>query len=106
MSKAARVGDSTSGTCNFGCDECPHGRSGTNSQGSENVFINGKSAHRLGDSISISCPHGGSGQSTGGSSSVFINGKSATRVGDETTCLVCGESGNHSSGSENVYIGG
>ena len=106
MSKAARIGDSTSGTCNFGCDDCPHGRSGTNADGSSNVLINGQGAHRVGDFIMISCPHGGSGESTGGSSSVFINGIAATRIGDGTTCMVCGCGGSHDSGSPNVFIGG
>lgn len=106
MSNATRIGDNTSGSCDVGCDFCPHGRTGTNSSGSSNVFINRKAAHRLGDSISISCPHGGFGKSTGGSRSVFINGKAATRTGDATVCIACGEGGSHTNGSNNVFIGG
>ena len=106
MSAATRIGDNTSGLCDVGCDECPHGRTGTNSSGSSNVFINSKAAHRDGDNIAIACPHGGSGVSTGGSSSVFINGKAATRTGDGTSCMVCGQGGSHSNGSPNVFIGG
>lgn len=106
MSSATRVGDNTSGMCDIGCDFCPHGRTGTNSGGSSNVFINGRAAHRLGDSIDISCPHGGSGESTSGSRSVFINGIPATRTGDSTICVVCGQGGSHSNGSSNVFIGG
>ena len=106
MSSATRIGDNTSGTCDFGCDFCPHGRTGTNSGGSPNVYINGRAAHRQGDLIDISCPHGGSGKSASGSRSVFINGKPATRTGDSTICLVCGQGGSHSNGSNDVFIGG
>lgn len=105
MAAATRIGDNTSGICDVGCDECPHGRTGTNSSGSPNVYINKKRAHRRGDSIDIACAHGGSGESTGGSRSVFINKKAATRIGDGTVCMVCGQGGSHSNGSPNVFIG-
>lgn len=107
MAAATRIGDNTSGTCDIGDpDCCPHGRIGTNSAGSPNVFINEKKAHRLNDAIAIACPHGGSGRSTGGSRSVFINGKAATRRGDSTICIACGQGGHHTNGSANVFIGG
>lgn len=98
-----RVGDSTSGTCNLGLECCPHGRAGTNSTGSGNVFANGKPIHRLGDIGGCNCPHGGSFNSTSGSATVFVNGKPITRIGDTTTCLSCGEQGSHTSGSGNVF---
>ena len=107
MAAATRIGDNTTGTCDVGDpDCCPHGRTGTNSQGSPNVFINKKSAHRRNDGISISCPHGGSGRTTGGSITVFINGKAATRISDSTVCVACGQGGRHTNGSANVFIGG
>ena len=102
---ATRVSDGTVGTCNLGLECCPHSRAGTNSTGSENVFINGLAAHRLTDSGSCNCPHGGVFQSTSGSSTVFINDLAATRINDATTCQVCGQGGNHAGGSENVFIG-
>ena len=106
MPSATRVGDGTTGTCDLGIpDCCPHGRTGTNTEGSPNVFMNGKPAHRVGDSGSIFCPHGGSFISTSGSSTVFINGKPATRIEDSTSCVGCGMAGHHINGSENVFIG-
>ena len=104
MASVTRIGDSTSGSCDLGVPECcPHGRSGTNTSGSGNVFINGKAAHRKGDSGSCNCPHGGNFASTSGSSTVFVNGKALTRTGDETVCQGCGKSGSHTSGSSNVF---
>ena len=38
--QATRIGDVTSGVCDLGLPCCPHGRTGTNSEGSPNVFIN------------------------------------------------------------------
>lgn len=106
MAAATRIGDNTSGICDLGLECCPHSRTVTNSEGSDNVFINRKAAHRENDGGEISCPHGGSFISTAGSSTVFINGKAATRIGDGTVCVGCGQGGSHSNGSENVFIGG
>lgn len=106
MAAATRIDDNTSGTCDLGLECCPHGRTGTNTAGSPNVFINKKAAHREGDDGSIACPHGGSFISTEGSSTVFINSKAATRIGDRTVCVGCGQGGSHTNGSENVFIGG
>lgn len=105
MPAVTRVGDSTTGICDLGLPDCPHSRSGTNSSGSENVFINGKAVHRQGDAGSTNCPHGGSFTSTSGSSTVFVNGKPITRIGDTTNCGSCGQAGTHNSGSENVFAG-
>lgn len=106
MPEATRVGDQTVGVCDIGLECCPHGRSGTNSAHSPNVFINGKAAHRQGDTGATNCPHGGTFQSVGHSATVFINGIPATRVGDSTVCMSCGQAGNHASGSPNVFFGG
>ena len=106
MPEATRMGDGETGICNPGLPYCPHTRLGTNSVVSGNVFINGKGAHRKGDTGPCNCPHGGTFQSTGASGTVFINGRGATRVGDQTECQSCGKTGNHVSGSGNVYIGG
>ncbi len=106
MPAATRLGDGTTGTCNMGFDCCPHGRSGTNSQVSGNVFINGLGTHRLGDTGPTNCPHGGVFQSSGASSTVFVNGRGLTRIGDATVCIACGMSGSHTGGSPNVFAGG
>lgn len=105
MSRVTRVGDSTTGICDLGLPDCPHSRSGINSIGSPNVFINGKPAHRQGDIGSTNCPHGGTFTSVIGSSSVFVNGKPLTRIGDTTNCNTCGQSGTHNTGSPNVFAG-
>lgn len=105
MSAVTRVGDSTTGICDLGLPDCPHSRSGTNSIGSSNVFINGKPAHRQGDIGSTNCPHNGIFTSVTGSSSVFVNGKPLTRIGDTTNCNICGQSGTHNTGSPNVFAG-
>jgi uncharacterized Zn-binding protein involved in type VI secretion len=71
--------------------------------GSGDVFINGKPAARVGDSLAPhtkpkSPPHGRS--IAAGASQVFINGKPAARVGDAISC-----GGNVAAGSGNVFIG-
>ena len=106
MPAATRLGDHTTGTCNIGLPCCPHGRSGTNSEVSDNVIINGKGVHRKTDTGPCNCPHGGTFKTVGGSSTVFVNGKAVTRVGDETVCINCGQSGSHTEGSPNVIVGG
>ena len=106
MPAATRLSDSTTGICDLGLPCCPHGRSGTNGTVSSDVFINGRGAHRQGDTGATNCPHGGTFQSVGASATVFINGRGATRIGDSTVCIVCGQSGSHTSGSGNVFIGG
>ena len=103
MPQVTRISDATTGTCNLGLDCCPHSRSGTNSTGSPNVFVNQKAAHRLGDIGPTNCPHGGTFASSSGSSTVFVNNLPLTRIGDTTTCQSCGLAGNHSSGSQNVF---
>lgn len=106
MPAAARFKDKESGICNIGLPDCPHGRSGTNAEVSNDVFINGLGAHRKGDTGPCNCPHGGTFATTGGSSTVYINGCAAVRIGDATTCQSCGEGGSHITGSGNVFIGG
>ena len=49
MPAAVRDGDATTGTCDKGLPCCPHGRSGTVSVTSGNVFVNGRGLHRLND---------------------------------------------------------
>ena len=105
MSQVTRIGDATVGICNLGLECCPHSRSGTNSTGSANVFVNKIAVHRLSDTGNTNCPHGGIFASSSGSSTVFVNNLPVTRIGDATTCQSCGLIGNHSSGSQNVFAG-
>lgn len=100
MPAAARLGDSCTG------HECFPPRS--NTEGSPNVFVNGKPWHRQGDGWSPhTCthpkvPHGTHGGSlASGSSTVYVNGKQAGRVGDAVDC-----GGSVASGSGNVFAGG
>ncbi len=89
MPKAHRKGDIGSG----------HGKHGptTATGGSNNVFINGKPAMRVGDEHT---PYPHVPKLAEGSSSVFINGIPASRVGD---AFYCG--GKAQTGSSNVFIG-
>ena len=106
MPATTRVGDGTTGVCDIGLPCCPHGRAGTNGQGSPNVFINGRAAHRLTDTGPCNCPHGGTFASVSASSTVFVNGLRVTRLGDVTQCQNCGQTGNHIGGSPDVFAGG
>lgn len=106
MPAVTRKSDGTVGTCSVGAPCCPHGRAGTNSSHSPNVFVNGLGLHRLSDTGPTNCPHGGTFGSTSGSGTVFCNGLPVTRIGDTTTCQGCGLSGSHVSGSPNVFAGG
>ena len=105
MPEVTRVYDETTGICDLGLPCCPHGRAGSNSAGSPNVFVNGLPLHRLKDTGSTNCPHGGTFGSTSGSGSVYCNGLPVTRIGDVTTCKSCGKTGSHASGSPNVFAG-
>jgi len=96
MAAATRQGD-----CCTGHDSCaPVPLTG----GSPNVFINGRSAGRVGDKYS---PHGciahpsHADSISAGSSTVFINGQPAARVGDAVSLA-----GAVRDGSANVFIGG
>lgn len=96
MPKATRLGDKDTG----------HDACGSTAliSASNNVFINGKGAGRVGDSYAS---HGcivhpsHSGVIAAGSGSVFINGKAAGRVGDPVSC-----GGSVAEGSGNVFVGG
>jgi uncharacterized Zn-binding protein involved in type VI secretion len=70
--------------------------------GSENVLVNGRPQHRVGDAWAAHCCllcHPGALAS--GSSTVIVNGLGAGRIGDPVSCgsIVM-------TGSENVIIGG
>lgn len=69
-----------------------------NVQGSPDVFINGKPAHRQGDMWGIHKSHNS--KLARGSSVVFVNGKGQARVGDPVMCgSKCAQ------GSPNVFVG-
>lgn len=96
MSNVARVGDLSTGH-----DACPPVPI---TDGSPNVFINGKPVAREGDPFAVHgcivhAPH--IGYVASGSSTVFVNDKPIARVGDPVTC-----GGNIAQGSDNVIAGG
>lgn len=96
MPKATRKED-----CCTGHDACPPVKL---AEGSPNVFINGRSAGRVGDKYEPhSCEDHGSHQDriSSGSATVYINGKRAGRVRDKVEI-----GGSVRDGSPNVYIGG
>lgn len=76
-----------------------------NDQGSANVFINGRAAHRVGDHwMAHTCPiipETHDSILAQGSSTVFVNGKPLGRIGDAVAC------GSFiRTGSPDVYAGG
>lgn len=80
------------GAVRFGDMSCGHGcwPARANDQGSPNVFINGRPAHRVGDHWPAhtcpSIPETHDGQASGGSPNVFVNGRPLCRVGDPVSC--------------------
>ena len=103
MPAAARVTDTHSGICDHGEKCCPHSVTGTITDGSTDVEINGLKAARKGDPVEHNCPHCGTGNISSCSSTVFHNGISA-RKGDSVTYP--GGGGVITSGSSDVDIGG
>lgn len=94
MPAVARQGDACTGHGGFP----PR----ANDQGSPNVFINGRPAHRLGDHWPAHCqgPECHDATLAQGSATVFVNGRPLARVGDALSCgsRVAG-------GSANVFAG-
>jgi len=93
MAGAVRVGDMSAGHCFF-----PRPCIG----GSPNVFINGKAAHRVGDSWPLHRCHKHKSHDSvmaQGSPNVFVNGKALARVGDMMSCTDIA-----AQGSSNVFI--
>ena len=90
MGAATRYGDTCSGHSPYSPRPCI--------SGSPDVFINGKSAHRKGDSWA---PHRHSGVLAAGSPNVFVNGRPLGRKADPVSCgsIVA-------SGSPNVFANG
>lgn len=81
MPATIRLGDMCSG---HGCFSAR-----PNVEGSPDVFINSKPAHRVGDNweahgCSVCPPHGG--VTSSGSGTTFANGKPLARVGDPVSC--------------------
>lgn len=95
MPAATRLGDVCSGHGCFG----PR----ANDEASDNVFINGIGAHRVGDHWVDHCcgPVCHDSNMETGSSTVFINGKAAARIGD---MVACGSAS--AQGSPSVFFGG
>jgi len=97
MSGAARKDDNGSGHGNY--------PSRVIQSGSPNVFINGKPAARVGDSLGShsytdeSGTHTHSGNISSGSNNVFVNGMAKANVGSSISC-----GGSIVSGSSNVNV--
>ena len=76
-----------------------------NDEGSPNVFINGKAAHRVGDHWITHCnpaPECHDSDAATGSPNVFVNGKPLCRVNDSVAC----GSPMGSTHSPNVFVNG
>lgn len=104
MPLATCVGHGTTGVCDLGLPCCPHGRSGTNSQGCALLESDGQNVHLLTHKGSTNCAHGGTFESVEGASLMEVEGLPVTLVGDTTICQACGKSGTHSSGTSLLEI--
>ena len=104
MPGQARIGDKAEGICEHRCHSCPHSVSGPATQGSPDVFINGKPAVRKGDGgVHASCCGANTWTAKGSSPTVIINGKEAFRRTDATRH--CGGDGILIQASGNVIVG-
>ena len=105
MPQAGRVGDHAKNPSDaHGCAVCAHSVEGPATQGSPDVFVNGRSILRVGDPGEHgSCCGSNTWQALEGSSGVFVNGKRLHRVGDTTEH--CGGDGALVQGSPNLFIG-
>ena len=89
----------------FGDQSCGHGcwPARPNDEVSDNVFVNGKGVHRVGDHWETHCcgDECHDGVASSGSPNVFVNGKAVCRVGDSVSCgdTMC-------EGSHNVFVNG
>ena len=94
MAGVVRLGDKCSG------HDCYPSRA--NDEASNNVFVNGRGVHRVGDHWATHCcpPPCHDGVASSGSSTVFVNGKPACRIGDKVSC-----GSTMATGSNNVFIG-
>lgn len=119
MAMAAKVGDKTKGS--FTYSWCKHpiyknghvvGKkhpggivNGIIKTGSPNVFINGKPAARVGDSVTeTSVCTNGTGRITNGSRTVFVNGKPKARLSDNVNEHTDVD-GKVTTSSNNVFVG-
>lgn len=105
MPQAGRVGDHAKNPSDaHECPSCDHSVEGPATQGSPDVFVNGRAVLRVGDPGEHGdCCGSNSWQAKEGSPGVFVNGKPLHRVGDETEH--CGGEGALVEGSPNVFIG-
>lgn len=69
-----------------------------NIQGSPDVFVNSRPAHRKGDKWAVHCGHDS--VLAEGSSTVFVNGKELGRIGDPVAC-----GSDVATGSPDVFAG-
>ena len=104
MPLATCVGHGTVGTCDIGLPCCPHGRSGTNSEGSELFESEEKPVHLLTHHGPTNCPHGGTFESIEGAELGEVEGLSVTLIGHTTQCVACGKTGNHIEGTELLEV--
>ena len=104
MLPATRVGDkANSPNDSHGKSCCDHNVTGPATQGSPDVFIDGRAALRIGDpGVHSSCCGPNTWVTAKGSPKVLINNIPAVRLHDATTH--CGGTGKMIEGSPNVFF--
>lgn len=105
MAAQGRLGDrSYNARDEHACPACIHSVIGPATTGSEDVFINGKPALRVGDDgVHSFCCGSNTWQAVKGSDSVLINNRGAFRCGDRSEH--CGGRGFLVDGSPDVFVG-
>ncbi|MDR1874372.1 MAG: hypothetical protein LBQ90_05065 [Synergistaceae bacterium] len=104
MPLATCVEHGTSGTCDIGLKCCPHGRSGTNAEGTELFESEGKLVHLLTHHGPTHCPHGGTFASVQGAELIEVEGLPVTLIGHTTQCVACGQTGAHVEGTDLLEV--
>lgn len=82
MPAQARVGDSVTGTTNYGQPGCPHRVQGTIIEGAGQSLTNGLASARIGDRFVCSCPHVPVGTLIEGSGTALFEGIGGSRIGE------------------------
>lgn len=106
MPGQCRVSDlSNVPACAHGCPACPHPGIGPGIIGSPDTMVNKLPALRVDDTgMHGACCNKNTWEATAGSATVFINNKAAHRIGDQDKH--CGGTGQMTTGSSNVIVGG
>ena len=104
MPLATCISHRTVGVCDIGLPCCAHGRSGTNSEGTELFESEDLLVHLLSHHGPTNCPHGGTFESVQGAELIEVEWLPVTLIGHTTQCVACGMTGNHTTGTDLLEV--